>query len=238
MNFFSITIHHLNCKTPVKDYHIHTNFSDGENSIEEMVEAAVKFGYTEIAITDHVWKTSDWFPEYCDRIDALKNKYHNIRILKGFEAKALNVLGTIDAGDYIIKRSEVKLGAIHRIPLSEREGEFINEEKIKSERRFVLESWQETTINLIKNEHVDIIAHPFAMMSRYDIEIDFKFILELFKKASEYEKKLEISGRYLSSNIHILNALERYPAFANYVSYGSDSHSIRDLNWLEKRAEN
>ena len=35
------------------DLHIHTNWSDGNKSIEDMVEAAGEKGYQYIAITDH-----------------------------------------------------------------------------------------------------------------------------------------------------------------------------------------
>jgi DNA polymerase (family 10) len=35
------------------DLHTHSNRSDGQNTIEEMVQAAIKLGYKYIAITDH-----------------------------------------------------------------------------------------------------------------------------------------------------------------------------------------
>lgn len=35
-------------------YHNHTNFSDGKNSLEEMVKQAKKIGFTEMGITDHL----------------------------------------------------------------------------------------------------------------------------------------------------------------------------------------
>lgn len=35
-------------------YHTHTNFSDGKNSVEDMIEQAVKLGWEEIGISDHM----------------------------------------------------------------------------------------------------------------------------------------------------------------------------------------
>ena len=37
----------------IADYHIHTNNSDGKNTVEDVVRAAAKAGLKEIAITDH-----------------------------------------------------------------------------------------------------------------------------------------------------------------------------------------
>lgn len=35
-------------------YHTHTDFSDGRNAIEEMLEQAVKVGFEEFGVTDHL----------------------------------------------------------------------------------------------------------------------------------------------------------------------------------------
>lgn len=35
-------------------YHTHTNFSDGKNSLEEMLDRAVELGWSEIGISDHL----------------------------------------------------------------------------------------------------------------------------------------------------------------------------------------
>lgn len=46
------------------DYHIHTNYSDGRDSVEKYILEAKKKGLTEIAITDHIWRTSEWVDDY------------------------------------------------------------------------------------------------------------------------------------------------------------------------------
>ena len=35
-------------------YHCHTTFSDGKSSIKEMLDQAVRLGFTEIGISDHL----------------------------------------------------------------------------------------------------------------------------------------------------------------------------------------
>ena len=35
-------------------YHVHTDFSDGKNSLEEVLDKAVSLGWEEIGISDHL----------------------------------------------------------------------------------------------------------------------------------------------------------------------------------------
>ena len=78
--------------------HLHSSFSDGENSPEEMVQEACRIGYVEITITDHVRRTSDWMDNYCREINRLKEVYlSKIKIYSGIEAKVINLQGEVDA---------------------------------------------------------------------------------------------------------------------------------------------
>ena len=70
------------------DLHIHSNYSDGINSPEEIVNTAIELGYSEIAICDHVRKTTEWFADYCAEMERLKRKYKkHITIYAAIEAK-------------------------------------------------------------------------------------------------------------------------------------------------------
>lgn len=78
----------------LKDLHVHTNFSDGANTPEEMVLAAIKKGMTVIGFSDHSYTSIDRqycmpkerLPEYRAEIARLSEKYKDrIRILCGIE---------------------------------------------------------------------------------------------------------------------------------------------------------
>ena len=51
-----------------KDTHLHSKFSDGKNSIEEMVLTAIKLGLEEVAFTDHVRRDTKWLDKYAAEI--------------------------------------------------------------------------------------------------------------------------------------------------------------------------
>lgn len=82
-------------KTPLFDYHTHTDYStDGKDSMKAMVEAAIKTGISEIAITDHYdpdYPLSGWGEEfsqadYTEDLGKYKDKFKNeITLVKGLE---------------------------------------------------------------------------------------------------------------------------------------------------------
>lgn len=76
------------------DYHMHTRLSDGKNSHEEMVEAAIEKGFSEIGFSDHFcikqpcsWAMgADGIQHMIHVLEDLRGKYqHQIRILWGVE---------------------------------------------------------------------------------------------------------------------------------------------------------
>ena len=94
------------------DYHIHTDVTDGEIKIEEIIKEAKRLGIKRIAITEHISKnpTYNWF-EFRDRIK--KIKIQGINILVGVEAKVLNKEGELNVSNKILKEADIILGSVH-----------------------------------------------------------------------------------------------------------------------------
>jgi len=76
------------------DLHIHTTYSDGKSTPEQMIRAAIACGLTEIGFSDHShtafdtgWcMAADAVPRYREEILALKEKYRDqISVLCGIE---------------------------------------------------------------------------------------------------------------------------------------------------------
>jgi len=210
------------------DFHMHTTFSDGKNSIEDMIATAEKLGLKTIAITDHIWRSSEWFDNYY-RLIHEENKNKKVNALIGFEAKALSINGEIDATQKMCSISDIRIGAIHRIPSGNILNEYLTREDVIDDKNKAYDNWFETTKNMIKNKNVDIIAHPCMALNKYTLEQDEEDIYALFLLVQKYNKKLEITNRYKNSNNILFKVLKKYPHFLAYISYGSDSHSANDL---------
>lgn len=100
------------------DYHVHTTFSDGKNTPEEMVLAAIEKGMTAIGFSDHSYTAFDESycmkkedaPRYRECIAKLKEKYKGqIKILCGIEQDFYSDMPTQDY-DYVI-------GSVHYLRL-------------------------------------------------------------------------------------------------------------------------
>jgi putative hydrolase len=90
----------------IGDYHTHTTYSHGKNTIEENVQSAIEKKLNFICISEHgcghifygVKKRE--LLEMKKEIDILRQKYQNIKIYFGLEANIIKQDGTIDADEY------------------------------------------------------------------------------------------------------------------------------------------
>lgn len=103
-------------------FHNHSTYSDGDNTLGEMAQAAYENGFTHFAFTDHLFiPGQDWtlqpdkFTEYVEEINILKEKYHGkMKIISGIEADWS--IGGALAGEYYKKIAEMvdmTVGSVH-----------------------------------------------------------------------------------------------------------------------------
>lgn len=211
------------------DWHTHSTFSDGKNTPEEMVKAAISINLELIAITDHVNRKTDWLDGFSEEINRLKNKYKNqILILSGIEAKAIDLKGNIDAQVEFFDKVDIVLGAIHRIPTTE---DFMPKEQISKRKDEALTHWNQTILALLKNPNVDIIAHPTNLLSLYQITVPLTMKKEIIGLAKGKDKAFESNIKYQVPDKEFIELLKE-----NNVSIvkGSDAHSIEELKKFQK----
>jgi DNA polymerase (family 10) len=130
------------------DLHIHTTWSDGKNSIEEMVQAAIQRGLVFIAICDHsplqIKKNQDdsYFYEQALEIDRIqKNLNQSFTILKGAEVDILPD-GSLDLSEDLLKKMDIIVASLH-VDLDQ-----------------PVEKTTTRLIKAIENPYVNIIGHP------------------------------------------------------------------------------
>jgi len=163
------------------DLHVHTDWSDGVNSIEAVAAAAKAMGYEYIAITDHskslkIARGLDEgrLREQIAAIKKLNNEIEGIRILTGIEVDILSN-EIMDFDDDILSKLDVVVASIHSGFKQDRE---------KLTRRIIA---------ACENPHVDIIAHPTGRMlgkrDPYDIDLDL-----VLKAAARTNTILEINS--------------------------------------------
>lgn len=163
------------------DLHMHTTWSDGAHSIEEMVEACRKLGYQYMAITDHskFLKVANGLTEerllrQKEEIHKLNEKYKDITILSGVEMDILPD-GTLDYDNELLEGMDIVIASIH------------------SGFSQPMDKIMDRLTNALRNKHVDIIAHPtgrkIGKREGYAVDIDL-----LIRLAKETNTVLELNA--------------------------------------------
>lgn len=200
------------------DLHCHTQASDGEATIEQMVEAAQDMGYEYLAITDHsksltVARGLDEkrLADQVREIDRFNSRLQGFRILKGIEVDILED-GSLDLDDAILGELDLRVGAVHS--------------------KFDLPKSQQTEriIRAMDNPHFNILAHPTGRLigQREPYAIDLERVM---RAARQRGCILEISAhpqRLDLSDSHIQQAKDL--GVKQVIS--TDAHRASDFRYL------
>ena len=197
------------------DLHVHSHWSDGRDSIEEMALAARALGYRYIAITDHSkglgiahGLNEERIRGQGAEIRKLNESLKEIRVLTGIEVD-IRADGSLDLPDEILAELDVVVAAVHSA---------MGQEQEKMTGRI---------IRAMENPYVDIIAHPTCRLlgEREAIAIDMEAI---FRAAARTGTALEINAmpdRLDLKDIHIFRARE----LGVKLSLGTDAHATEHL---------
>ncbi len=201
------------------DLHVHTDASDGADSLEKMVSAARARGLRYVAITDHskyvgITKGLDAgrLSQQLDAIEALNERQSRITVLKGAEVDILED-GRLALADSVLQRLDVVIIAIHT--------------------QFGLSEAKQTTrlLRALERPYVSVVAHPFGRLlgQREGYSLDFERVLDAIK---ERQCCLEINSQPLRldlDDIHAKAARDR----GVLLSIASDAHSVDQLGFVE-----
>ena len=197
------------------DLHVHSKYSDGANTLEEILKAALDFGYEYIGIADHSksLKVANGLSEEEVRkrnyeIDKLNEKIGKKVLLKVMEVDILPD-GSLDYSEDILKDLDIVIAAIHT--------------------RFNQDN-TERLLRAIENKYVNIIAHPSGRIINqrpsYDVDWD-----RVFKAAFENNVALEINAYFNRLDLNDTLAYKAYKEYNCKFAINTDSHFI-DQFWM------
>jgi DNA polymerase (family X) len=202
------------------DLQVQTNWTDGQNSIEEMVKEAIKLGLEYICITDHTKSLAmtggldeEKLLKQMNEIDKLNQKYKGkIKILKGAEVNILKD-GSLDIKDEVLAKLDFVGAAVHshfNLPKN------IQTERIKK---------------AMANPHVDCIFHPTGRVinRRPAYEVDIDEIIDSAKKTGTILEIDTYPDRLDLKDEHIKKCVEK----GVKMVIDSDAHSVLHLGFLD-----
>ena len=205
------------------DLQVQTDWTDGQNSIKEMAEAAKKAGLEYIVITDHTKSLAmtggldeKKILKQVAEIDEINSKFKiqksKFKVLKGAEVNILKD-GRLDIDDEVLAKLDVVGGAVH------------------SNFNLTEEEQTQRMIKAMENSNVDIIFHPTGrvIQKREAYKVDMN---ELIKAAKRTKTILEIDA--YPSRLDLKDEYIRKAVQAGVkLSIDSDAHNILHFQYLE-----
>ena len=204
------------------DLQMHTVWSDGSNTVEEMARAAINRGYEYIAITDHSkgLKIAGGIDE--EQLEAqaseirhvnemLEGEGANFRVLRSIELN-LDPRGDGDMQSSALAKLDIVLGCFHSA---------LRKKEDQTERYLAA----------LRNPDVQILGHPRGRIYNFRLGLQADWD-RVFGLAAELDKAVEIDGypdrQDLSSDLVALAKKE-----GCRISLGTDSHGAAQLRFMD-----
>ena len=200
------------------DFHMHTTYSDGDDTLEAMIAAAAARGYEYHAISDHSQGRGRRFG--MDPASLLRQK-EEIRTLSErygiatLQASEVDILpdGSLDYGDEVLAQLDLVVASVHSAT---------NQSRAEMTARL---------IRACENRYATIIGHPTGR--RFDGSPGYEFDYDaVFAAAARTGTALEIDGQ--AARLDLPAALARRgKSFGVTFSLDSDAHRTGDLAAVE-----
>jgi DNA polymerase (family 10) len=209
----------VNIKDLKGDLQVHSNWTDGQNSIMEMATEAKKNGLEYVVISDHSKYLAmtggldeKQLLKQRKEIDQVNKQLDGITVLQGVE---LNILkdGSLDLSDKVLKKLDVASAAVHS---------YFDLEKEEMTKRVV---------KAVENPNVDVLLHPTAreIQKREPIRLDLERVFAMAKDSGtildidSYPDRLDLRDEHVRKAVQ-LGAM---------LGISSDSHSTSHFHYLE-----
>ena len=202
------------------DLHVHTNLSDGVNTLQEMVEGAIKRGYRYLGISDHSpsvvsrgkYEVLGLIEKFTNSIEQINTSQSGIRVLFGYEVNIL-VDGALSLSDDVLQKLDYVVASVHT--------SFDQSRQVATER----------LLRAIKNPLVSIIGHPSGRLinEREPLDLDWD---KIFDACLEHKKVIEINSQpnrldLPDDLVHVAQKMG-----LNFI-ISSDAHSVESLDYMK-----
>jgi len=214
-------------------FHVHTAYSDGVNSLEELIQACREMGYTYIGFSDHSQSAYyagglkvDDIKKQQEEINALKEKYPDFGIFSGIESD-IRSDGSLDYPDEVLECFDFVIASIH------------------SGFKMTAEKMTSRIVKAVSHPRVTMLGHPTGRIlpGREGYPFDLEEILlaclknKVIVELNASPARLDLDWR----------SLKKAKELGVLVSINPDAHRIEELNdtaygvavarkgWLEKK---
>ena len=215
------------------DLHVHSDYSDGYEKIEDIADNAKKLGYEYIGIADHSQSlkiarglSEERINKKMKHIERINNKIKDLKVFCGTECD-IKKDGILDYPDKVLKKLDyVGIGIHTNFKMTE-------------------EQATKRIIKGIENPYVTFLAHPTCRMigRREAFELDIEQIFDAAKDNNVYLEINSFPDRLDLNDLHVKQGKDHGNSFV----INTDSHSLEHMEfmcfgvsvarrgWLEKK---
>lgn len=200
-------------------FHVHTNFSDGAESLENIIAAARQMGMEYIGISDHSQsafyagglKIEDIQRQHA-LIDALNKKFAPFHIFKGIESDVAPN-GRLDYEDQILDRFDFVIAAVH------------------SHFNMTEDEMTGRICAALAHPRTTMLAHPTGrlLLSREPYAVN---MLKVIETAAQYGKILELNANPPRFDLDWRNCIIAKKKGVK-IAVNPDAHSIAGLSDID-----
>lgn len=200
------------------DLHVHTKYTDGHNTIEQMARAAKDRGYSYIAITDHTKRLSvtggldvKALRKQMKEIEKVGDSIAEFTILTGSEVDIMED-GSLDLPDSVLKELDLTVCSVHyKFGLSR-------------------EKQTERITKAMDNPYFTIFAHPSGRLinEREPYEVDMEKVMKAAKDRGCFMELNAHPDRLDLDDVNCRMAKE----MGLKVVLSTDAHSVDGLDFM------
>ncbi|UCE92318.1 MAG: PHP domain-containing protein [Methanobacteriota archaeon] len=205
------------------DFHIHSDYSDGTASLEDIVTEALRWRLEAIGIVDHVRGDADWLADRQRQIDELRGEHGDeLEIFSGIEVKVRDEEGALNVLPQATEKVDFVIASFHGVPRS------VEERMEGGDRDALVDWWHSCTRILLDCGHdAHILGHPDRILVDRALSVGSARMKRLVEQALASRMFLEWNPAAAYPVQPFATALAERGA--PNVTYGSDAHSTSEL---------
>lgn len=216
--------------------HVHSTFSDGNNTIEENITEAESLGLEQLTCVDHVRGDTDYLPAYVAAIKRLRPTT-DVELICGIEAKLLNTAGDLDLPADLPNGIDRIYAADHQVPLADgphhpRDVKAAIEDGALSAQE-VIGAILESTANASLRHPNLVIAHMFSILPKIGLDeaaVPEEALAGLAESVAGSGNLIEISERWSCPNAR---SLRPFVEAGVPILMSTDSHKREHIGRYE-----
>lgn len=215
---------------PKVDCHLHTSWTDGADTVEEVYRAALESRLTTILYSEHSRKTStDWFHKFAEEVRALPTS--PCRAYVGTEVKVETRAGAIDTIPAISDHCDFIMASVHRfIDANDVTIQFADTDPAQAVDLEYALTWA-----VLENPQVDILGHMFGMSyRRFGQTPSDEKIRELIARAAQFGVAVEVNSHYHPNALKMLKWCQEFDA---KIAFGSNAHELSAVGSIVRQLQ-